>query len=385
MDHAHNRKNGILLAIITMIILYIAVSVYGVIRDMGTGTTVFVISSSLPPVQDINKATPFLEKIKYFFYPPAKMIVPVEKNVNIKGRVVCTDGSPYANGLVELRSEPRFIYTDREGYFIFNNVEDGEHIISVLNQNREVQVSCRVIINRNLEIADAVLVQTGVDTYVLEVAVDVKLLEIVLEVQRDNSGQLSGLLIVKPEVNVLERYLPGEQPVIPPVTPPVTPPVIPPVDALTVYSTVDTRNFNKAPVSAADINIFGSGKRIAPGMTGVYKFTIDNTGNPFAIYYDIDLLETNNSLNIPMEYRLYNNRTNSYVNGDANWHTTAEIRTITANPAARLSMTDSMKTDYTLEWFWDDGGSIDNSYAEQHAGEAVCTLTIRVSAQRKRK
>jgi hypothetical protein len=145
---------------------------------------------------------------------------------------------------------------------------------------------------------------------------------------------------------------------------------------------VDTKDFNKAPAAAADINIFGSSKRIAPGMTGLHKVTIDNTANPFAIYYDIDILETNNSLNIPMKYRLYNNKTNRYVNGDANWHTTAEIRAVTANPAAPFSMVDSMRNDYTLEWFWDDGGISDNSIAE-HAGEVACTLTIRVSAQRK--
>ncbi|MGI6118979.1 MAG: carboxypeptidase-like regulatory domain-containing protein [Desulfosporosinus sp.] len=409
MDHAHNRKNRILLAIITMIITYIAVSVYGVIHDMATTSTVFTISSGLPPVESVERATPFLEKIKHYFFPQAKMIVPIEKKVNIKGRVVYTNGNPYAEGLVELRSEPRHTYTDLEGYFIFENVEDGEHTVSILDQNRNVLASCGVIINRNIGIADVILVQTDVNTYILEVAVDVQVLEIVLEIERDNNGQPSGQLIIKPEVQVRERYPSGEQPdapdkgdelpapdspATPSATPPETPPATPPGssagsppgtsedNALTVYSTVDTRNFARVPSPAADINVFGNGKRIAPGMSGEYKFTIDNRANPFAIYYDIDLVETNNSLNIPLKYRLYNNNTNRYVNGDADWHTIAQIREVTANPVVPLSMNDSMKTDYTLEWFWEDRGSIDNRYAA-HAGEVACTLAIRVSAQRK--
>lgn len=403
MDIAQNRKNLILLAIITMIVVYIAVSVYGVIRDSSTGPTDFIISSTLPIVGDGDRGTPLLDRIRNFIYPPHKVIVPVEKKITIKGRVVYEDGTPYAYGLVELRSAPRTTYSDRYGYFIFENVEDGDHTVSVLNQSGQVLASCQVAINRNIEIANALLVQLSVDTFVLEVAVDVKILEIVLKIEQDGSGLPNGNLTIDPQVNVLERYNPGEQPLpgIPLILEPPAQQVIPnpPPDiigggggggfapqpqvwALTVYSTGDNTDFHQAPSPAAAINIFGSGKHIAPGMTGVYKFTVNNTANPFAVYYDIDLVETNNSLNIPMKYRLQNNNTNTYVNGDSNWHTTAEIRAVTANPSVPLVMTDSMKTGYTLEWIWEDGGINDNSYIN-HADEVACTLSIIVSAQRK--
>ncbi len=405
MDIAQNRKNLILLAIITMIVVYIAVSVYGVIRDSSTGQTDFIISSTLPIVGDGDRGVPFLDRIRNFIYPPHKVIVPVEKQITIKGRVVYKDGTPYAFGLVELRSAPRTTYTDRDGYFIFQNVEDGDHTISVLSQSGQVLASCKVTINRNLEIADTLLVQVSVDTFVLEIGVDVKTLEVVLEIEQDGSGLPNGHLTIGPQVNVLERNNPGEQPQpgIPLTPEPPAQPVIPnpPPDilgggggggggippqpqawALTVYSTGDSNDFHQAPSPATDINIFGSGKHIAPGMTGVYKFTVNNTANPFAVNYDIDLVETNNSLNIPMKYRLQNNNTNTYVNGDSNWHTTAEIRAVTADSSVPLVMSDSMKTGYTLEWFWDDGGINDNSFAN-HADEVVCTLSIIVSAQRK--
>ena len=402
MEKMQKRKNMILLGIITMIVICIAVSVYGVIRDIGPGETVFVISPSLPGAEDINRKIPILDRIKKFFKPQDKVIVPVEKKVTIKGKVVYTNGTPYANGMVELRSEPRTTYTDSEGNFIFDNVADGEHTINVVNQNKQVMASCGVSLNRNQEHKDAVMVQMPDDTFVLEVAVDVKVLEIVLEIEQSDTGLPDGKLIINPDVKVAELYTAVEQPETPPVIdeptiPPVDPPPSPPgtpekgrdgsgsvpiTNALAVYTTGDTTNFNQTPAAAAIINIFGSGKRIAPGMTGVYKFTVDNTANSFAIYYDIKLAENDNSLNIPMKYRLHNNTINTYVI-DSNWHSTAEISAVTADVSAPLTMSDSMKTEYTLEWFWDDGGINENSYAENHAGKVVCTLSILVSAQRK--
>jgi hypothetical protein len=211
MDQVGKRKNIIMLAIITIIVVYIAVSVYWIIRDIDTGQTVFVISSSLPKTGDANRENYFLEKIKGFFIQN-QVMVPIEKKVTIKGRVVYTNGSPFAHGLVELRSEPRRTYTDSDGYFIFEDVEDGEHTISVLSQNGEVLASCKVVINRNIEIKDVVLVKMADGTFVLEVAVDVKVLEIVLEIELNDTGQPTGRLVIQPKVKVLENYTPEKYP-----------------------------------------------------------------------------------------------------------------------------------------------------------------------------
>ena len=398
MDQVENRRNIVLLAIVAIIVIYTAVSVYWIIRDVEISQTVFVISSSLPSTGDTDRAEPLLEKIKGFFQSQHEVMTPLVQKVTIKGRVIYTNGSPFAHGLVELHSEPRTTYTDSEGYFIFEDVEDGEHTISVLGRNREVLASCKVVINRNIEIDDAILVQLPDGTLLLEVAVDVKVLEILLEIEQDQYSQPTGRLIISVGMEVLERFPPGDQPnspdqednnisdepeEIPPSDSPGGSTNPPSAGALDVYSSDNLKQFSNPAAAAADINIFGSSKRIAPGMTGKYRFTVDNTANSFGVYYDIDLIETNNTLNIPMKYRLMNNNTRNYVNDDQNWHSTAEIRNVTANSAIPLSMNHSSRTDYTLEWFWDDGGQIDNSYAENHAGEVVCTLTIQVSAQRK--
>lgn len=408
MDKVYDGKNLALLAIICMIVIYIAVSVYGVIRDMATYKTIFMITSESPRTGQTELVTPILERVRGIFNPSVPVVVPVEKRVTIRGRVVYTNGTPYAYGMVELRSEPRITYTDGDGYFTFKDVEDGYHTISIFNQKRQIIASCTVTINRNIAIPDAVLVPISDNSFLLDIAVDVKVLEIELEIEQGTMDRPTGKLIIKPDVKVVERYIESDkieenpkqggipEPFVPPEQPkPVNPPVgggggggipkPPPLNnELTVYSSKEPyTKFNQAPTAAACIDIFGLNKRITPGMSGVYQFTIDNTANNFAVSYNIDLEETNNSLNIPIRYRLKNNRTNSYVNGDYNWHTITEINEVTAKTPSLLFLNGSMKTDYTLEWLWDDGGINDNSYAEKHAGEVVCTLAIKVTAQKK--
>ena len=360
-DYRNNRKNIVLLGIMALIVVYIAVSVYGIIRDIGTKEAVLFVSCGFPGIEDVAPQVPLIDRIKNYFNPAAKVIVPVEKIVSIKGRVIYTDGTPFANGLVELRSEPRINITNQEGKFIFEDVAEGSHTISVLDQNHQVLASCIVEIKRNIQIKDAVLVEMEDGTFVIEVAVNVEVLEIVLEIRRDGSGQPR--LIIRQDVKV--------------------PDPLPAGGKLTVYSSSGIpTHFSQAPAPAVIINIFGSDKKKAPGMTGSYKFTIDNTANSFAIYYDIDLIETNNELNIPMKYRLYNNKTKAYVNGDSNWHTTDEIRAVTADSSRPLTMADSMKTEYILEWLWEEEGTSDH-YGVEHGGKVACTLLIKVSAQRK--
>lgn len=396
VDWTDNRRHLLLLAVISMIVIYIAVSVYGVIRDMHSSSTVFVISSSLPISEDYQPAPSILDKLKGIFTRQDKVVVPVVRLVTIKGWVRYTNGTPFAHGLVELRSEPRVTYTDSEGYFTFENVEEGQHVINVLGSQGQVLASAQVRITRNMDIEKSVLIRLEDGTYVLEVAVDVKVLEIFLEIEQDGSGEPTGNLIIDSNYEVLV-YPPEDEPKAPPGTgePPDKPDQpdrptkpgggaeSPGAGSLQVYSTASGRHFAQGSQPAAQINIFGDNKRIAPGMRGTYRFTVDNRANDFGVHFDINLLESNNSLNIPMRYRLMNNQTKSYVTGDTGWHTPAEINQATADQAKPFSMNQRSHTDYTLEWFWDDGGQIDNSFGEKHGDEIACTLTIKVSAQRK--
>ncbi|HBI27714.1 MAG TPA: hypothetical protein DDY25_08315, partial [Peptococcaceae bacterium] len=118
-DYRNNRKNIVQLGIIALIVVCIAVSVYGIVRDIGTKEAVLFVSSGFPGIEDVAPQVPLIDRIKNYVNPAAKVIVPVEKKVTIKGRVIYTDGTPFANGLVELRSEPRINITNQEGKFIF--------------------------------------------------------------------------------------------------------------------------------------------------------------------------------------------------------------------------------------------------------------------------
>jgi hypothetical protein len=395
VDWTDNRRHLLLLAVISMIVIYIAVSVYGVIRDLHSNSTVFIISSSLPISEDYQPAPSILDKLKGIFTRQDKVVVPVVRLVTIKGWVRYTNGTPFAHGLVELRSEPRVTYTDSEGYFTFENVEEGEHVINVLGSQGQVLASAQVRITRNMDIEKSILMRLEDGTYVLEVAVDVKVLEIFLEIEQDGSGEPTGNLIIDSNYEVLV-YPPEDEPKAPPGTgePPDKPDQpdrptkpgggaeSPGAGSLQVYSTASGRHFAQGSQPAAQINIFGDNKRIAPGMRGTYRFTVDNRANDFGVHFDINLLESNNSLNIPMRYRLMDDDTKSYLTADILWHTPAEINQATANPDQPLSMKEKSQNTYTLEWFWDDRGQIDHSWGEKHAGEVVCTLTIKVSAQR---
>jgi hypothetical protein len=285
VDWTDNRRHLLLLAVISMIVIYIAVSVYGVIRDIYSNSTVFIISSSLPISEDYQPAPSILDKLKGIFTRQDKVVVPVVRLVTIKGWVRYTNGTPFAHGLVELRSEPRVTYTDSEGYFTFENVEEGEHVINVLGSQGQVLASAQVRITRNMDIEKSILMRLEDGTYVLEVAVDVKVLEIFLEIEQDGSGEPTGNLIIDSNYEVLV-YPPEDEPKAPPGTgePPDKPDQpdrptkpgggaeSPGAGSLQVYSTASGRHFAQGSQPAAQINIFGDNKRIAPGMSGNLPF-----------------------------------------------------------------------------------------------------------------
>ncbi|HVI43108.1 MAG TPA: hypothetical protein VM577_21070, partial [Anaerovoracaceae bacterium] len=127
--------------------------------------------------------------------------------------------------------------------------------------------------------------------------------------------------------------------------------------------------------AAAQVNIFGTEKHIAPGMKGSYRFSVDNTRNSYRSLYTVNF--TNNDTlpagsKIPMVFRL--KAGNSYVAGDADWCTVNQLYQDTV-------IAGNSKVVYTLEWYWPEGGN-DNLYAELSKDtEYPYTLRIEVTAQ----
>lgn len=399
------RKNFILTIIITIIVVYAAVPTYGIIRDVSAGEHVFVLTSDLPGVEIKRPVLGLFGKAYRFFFPQEEVNVPILHRIDLKGRVIYTDQTPYANGLIELRSEPRYTRTDNEGYFVFTDVDEGGHIISVLDDNGNVLARCTIKIDRVFEIEGAELIRLSDGTLVFQVAVHVKVLEITIYFNKGDDGRVTGIDRVELGVAPGGTPQPGEpvnpddqNPPGPPTTPgyPVNPPVkpeppVPPGGGgggdgggsegpstfdFDVLDTATATSYGTAG-RPARVNIFGDNKRIAPGMMGSYRFTVDNTRNKYSSLYDVTFTAVDtlpDTHKIPMRYRL--KKEGVYVAGDeTTWcETVDELYQDTA--VAGLG-----KVEYTLEWYWPEGDN-DNSYAQLGGNSAYSyKLLITVTAR----
>ena len=397
------RKNFILSIIITIIVVYAAVPTYGIIRDISTGEHVFVLSSNLPDVDFKRPVVGFVGKVYHFFFPQQGITVPVLRRIDLKGRVVYTDKTPYPNGIIELRSDPRHTRTDSQGYFMFIDVGEGAHTISVLDEAGNVLAKCAVDIKRTIEVKDAVLVRLPDGTFVFQVAVDIKVLEITLFLQKGDDENITGIdgivLGVVPEgapqtanptnqndqINLTNPANPTS-PSVPSGgggsggggggdsdNPPPPPPY--PFD-FDVLDTATTTSYSTG--GAASVNIFGANKRIAPGMSGSYRFTVDNTGNRYSTFYDVTFTATDTlpaASKIPMRFRL--KADGVYVAGDAaTWCTLDQLYQNTIAAGGR-------DVEYTLEWNWREGANDNDfaAYADNAAFSYGLTIKVRARAQ----
>lgn len=397
------RKSFILAVIITVIAIYAAVPTYGIIRDISTGGHVFVLESDLPGVRLQRPVLGFIGKLYHFFSAQEEVAVPVEQRIDLKGRVLYTDGTPFVHGLIEFRSDPRYTRTDSQGYFLFVDVDEGSHTISVLDEAGNVLASCKVEIERAAGIENAELVRLPDGTYVFQVAVHVQVLEIVIHLQKGEDGRVTGIDRIDLGAAPAGTPQPAgptalEDPVNPPVRPDVPVPAgggggsgggsggdagdsgmdsgeaAPAPFDFDVLDAATTASYGRA--GAARVNIFGQNKRIAPGMSGSYKFTVDNTGNRYATLYDVTFAAVDTlpaAHKIPLRFRL--KADGVYVAGNETaWCAPEELYQDTAVAGGR-------NVKYTLEWNWPDGED-DNAYAAYAGNPAYSySLTIKVTAQ----
>lgn len=104
-----------------------------------------------------------------------------ETAFHLSGRVARTDGTPAAGCRLELHSDPITAVTDSNGGFLFSNVLEGEHTIYVMNADGTAAAQRNLQVSRNQE-ADSVsigLAESG--AYTIELSIDVRILEIVIE------------------------------------------------------------------------------------------------------------------------------------------------------------------------------------------------------------
>ncbi|MDD4565830.1 MAG: carboxypeptidase regulatory-like domain-containing protein [Eubacteriales bacterium] len=335
---------------------------------------------------------------------------------NLTGRVMYSDGTPYANSLVELRSEPRYTYTDSLGYFIFENVNPGKHVINVV-QNGSVQATCTVLVDTNASHTESQVVKLDDGSFLIRISLDVAILKLVLVI--DNDGLTPQLYDSSP-LGGGEPALPGEiigggdeedqvspeQPGIPEIPGQPTTPVQPgtpttperPGTPTTPEQPGTPTTPDRAPVvdareqaagsqiwaQSTSVNIFGeregnkntktiNGENvIAPGASGSYPFRLKNIESN-VIKYSISLSDTDEIQPfLPLKYRL--KTASSYIGGDQ-WRSAADIQT--GIKALKPGAVDY----YTLEWKWltsDD--TVDTLIGRQNEGN-LYILTIQINAQ----
>ncbi len=105
--------------------------------------------------------------------------------LTLNGKVLTSDGSPYKNGVVELRSDPRYATTDNNGIFTFENVESGSHKISVIQDN-VVLATCNFTLDGNPETKDTVYVKQSDGSYLIQMPSKNAVVEIGMVVNGDS-------------------------------------------------------------------------------------------------------------------------------------------------------------------------------------------------------
>jgi len=421
-------KVFVLFVLITTIVVYISIPLYGVIRDStNEGEVVFVLNSPLPDPGKAKAGNGVIAKIHRLLFPANEAAVSVGKRIDIKGRIIYSDQTPYANGLIELRSEPRYSRTDDNGYFIFTDVEEGTHSISVLDEEGNTLVTSSIYIERDAQMKHVELVHLPDNTLVFRVAINIALLELTMTLSHDdlhrsfilekvelgfaNSG--AGSLQPKeeteasvPSVETPEPSITPEPTVTPgePAKPSATPkePAKPtaaipesskPPDQTPASSAAPTpppppvsNRFNLGVTDTADgvqygsegavnVNIFGTKKRIAPGMKGSYAFTVDNRNSDYPARYDITFTPVDtlpSAYKIPIVYRLRKDEV--YVAGGKDiWRTPIELHQNAVLDRGKYAK-------YTLDWYWPESEQ-DNDYA-QFGGDPhySYSLVIKVAA-----
>ena len=107
--------------------------------------------------------------------------------IHLSGTVAYTDGTPAAGRRLELHSDPVTTVSDSKGGFLFPNVPQGEHTISILTDEGEIQVQRKINIQYDSRKKKDVSIQlTENGAYAIELSIDVRVLEVVIELDQES-------------------------------------------------------------------------------------------------------------------------------------------------------------------------------------------------------
>ncbi len=352
------------------------------------------------------------------------------ENFEIRGNLIDSNGNPLPNEVVEIRSEPRYTTTDINGLFVFENVELGNHKISVIQNGIEV-ASCKIRVERQSEVEITKEPTLDNGRYSIQIRGNVFCIEATIKVNGDKLI-ITNMKEDETGSDVSENTMDSSNPsstsnptnndtpkptdIGPSSKPNETPPpsgkpsptLSPTPTAAQTPTATTTPTPTTAPspeasvpgISAGDyynsskkwnqltaIDIFApragnsgvstiDGKNvISPGASGSYIFKLENSES-YDIIYSIRLqVSDGNAPQLPMRYRIKTGTSGSYYIGGSGWKTSEEILVDSA------FISSGETKEYTLEWKWvTTSDSVDTQIGLQ-SGKPSYVLNILISAQ----
>ena len=110
--------------------------------------------------------------------------------LHLAGRITLPDGTPLADGNLELHSQVKKGETDQDGWFFFEDVEPGLHSLFVLDENGKTRAEIKLELSRNEEdeYSQLRIEKTAANQYLFHMAREIRYLELDLEF---NQGALT--------------------------------------------------------------------------------------------------------------------------------------------------------------------------------------------------
>ncbi len=109
-----------------------------------------------------------------------------ETALHLAGQVVYSDGKPAAGRTLELHSDPVTTISGSGGAFLFHNVSQGEHTISILNADGSKAAERKINVVRDTSSNNASIKLQDNGEYIVEIAVDIRVLEIEIELDEQS-------------------------------------------------------------------------------------------------------------------------------------------------------------------------------------------------------
>lgn len=304
---------------------------------------------------------------------------PEKKPVGVSGRILYSDGTPYANGRVQLHSDPKETKTDENGFFHFEDVEAGVHTIFILDHNGGILAESRIELKRDSSEKDVAMVKNEDGSYVVNIAAAIQNIELILKI--GNDGESMNLVTVKsaetpsgvtPSPSPTNSVSPtattsiaSAAPTAKPSVPPSTVPTAEPDGKFEVEGSTDgqtwTQNVFVDLFKNRVDNITGT-DAIAPGSKGYYRFRLQNQ-NAFAITFTISARENfAKSFHLPLRFRITDSTGKTAYAG---W---AETNSNGTNAVTgKIQLAAGASSEYRLEWEWPYSTSYENDRYDTQA------------------